>query len=283
MNNSPEHALNGLFGKLKKFKMTSSDLLGYVDWDDAAKEVLGRQNKNAVYVHFLKKATPEAIQQARHAKRQYDIDQEVERNRQRHSRPVGPEVEQPEDLHAIVNHPNNPLHLKPGDHIVYNGYVRGRRRGFGPYKGYIVSMRISRWNQDRVEAQIRLHGSTARRLISVPNIDRLQRDESSESQAILARQQQRQQRQQRLTGAIGGYNIGDSVAVVSGIHRGKSGRIINFRMSGQNATAVIAQLEGPNINVKISALQPPANTPAPTAENFSFRDYLTYIESRLVI
>ena len=73
------------------------------------------------------------------------------------------------------------------------------------------------------------------------------------------------------------------MSIVSGIHRGKSGRIVNFRMSGANATAVIAQLEGPNINVKISSLQPPTSTPEPAAESFSFRDYLTYMESRIVV
>jgi hypothetical protein len=280
---SPQH---GLLGKLKQIKMNRHGIQALVDWDDSAKEVLGRNHDSPVRMELLKKATPEIVQQVRNARRQYDIDQEVERNRERHSRPVGPEVEQPEDLQAVVNHPNNPLHLKPGDHIVYGGYVRGRNRwsssGREPHKGYIVSMSISRWDAERVEAEIRLHGSTARRPISVWNINQLQRDDSPESQTILARQQQRQQRQDRLTGAASGHNIGDTVTVVSGIHRGKSGRIISFRMSGQNASAVIAQLEGVNINVRISALQPPANTPAPTAESFSFRDYLTYMESRIV-
>lgn len=279
---NPHSAQHGLLGKLKQIKMTRYGIEAYVDWDDAAKETLGYRHENSVRMEFLKKATPEVVRQVQQARRQYDIDQEIERNRERHSRPVGPEIEQPEDLQAVINHPGNPLHLKPGDHVIYDGYVRGRRWGSGAHKGYIVSINVSRWDENRVEAQIRLHGSTARRPVQVWNISQLQRDESPESQAILARQQQRQQRQQRLSGATGGHNIGDSVTVVSGIHRGKSGRIVSFRMSGQNASAVIAQLEGPNINVRISALQPPANTPAPTAENFSFRDYLTYIESRLV-
>lgn len=277
---SPQH---GLLGKLKQIKMNRHGIQALVDWDDSAKEVLGRNHDSPVRMELLKKATPEIVQQVRNARRQYDIEQEVERNRERHSRPRGPEIQQPADLNAIINHPSNPLHLKPGDHVTYDGYVRGRRGyGSGAHKAYIVSIEQSHWDENRLEAEIRIHGSTARRPIRVWNISQLQRDESPESQAILTRQQAQQQRQQRLTGATGGHNIGDTVSIVSGIHRGKSGRIISFRMSGQNASAVIAQLEGPNINVRISALQPPANTPAPAAESFSFRDYLTYMESRIV-
>lgn len=289
MADNPHSTQHGLLGKIKKIVLGRYGISAYVDWDDHAKEVLRRADwmnlgaesfRTINGLGYLKKATPEEIQRTRQARRQFDIDQEVERNRQRMSRPRGPEIQQPADLNAIVNHPSNPLHLKPGDHVIYDGYVRGRR-GYGAvHKGYIVSIEQS--DENRLEAEIRLHGSTARRPIRVWNISQLQRDESPESQAILARQQAQQQRQQRLSGATGGHNIGDTVSVVSGIHRGKSGRIISFRMSGQNASAVIAQLEGPNINVRISALQPPANTPAPAAESFSFRDYLTYMESRIV-
>lgn len=283
MADNPHSSQHGLLGKIKKITLNRYGIAAYVDWDDHAKEVLGYRHDSAINgLGYLKKATPEEIQRTRQARRQFDIDQEIELNRQRHSRPRGPEIEPADE--SLINHPGNPLHLKPGDHIIYNGYVTRRRYGSDSngHKGYIVSIRQNHWDENRIEAEIRLHGSTARRPITVWNITALQRDESPESQAILARQQAQQQRQQRLTGATNGHNIGDTVRVVSGIHRGKSGRIVSFRMSGQNALAVIAQLEGPNINVRISALQPPANTPAPAAESFSFRDYLTYMESRIV-
>jgi hypothetical protein len=280
--NDPHSPHHGMLGKLKEIILTRYGIKGFVDWDDTAKEVFGRRHDWPTNIDFLKKATPEIIRQVRQARREADINKEVERGRERHTRSISPEVQQPEDLQAVINHPGNPLHLKPGDHVIYDGYVRGRRYGSGPYRGYIVSINIAHRDENRVEALIRLHGSTAQRAVGIWNVSQLQRDESPESQEILNRQQRQQQRRERLTNAVGGHNIGDSVNVVSGIHRGKSGRIVSFRMSGQTASAVIAQLEGPNINVRVSALQPPANTPAPTAESFSFRDYLTYIESRLV-
>lgn len=282
MPENPHSPQNGLLGKIVRLQRSSNILMAKIEWDDHAKEVLGeRQRDKQVNVKFLKKATPEQIAQIHRDRRAHDIEQEVERSRRRFQG-SGPQVQNNAEIEELVNHPANPNHLRPGDYVKAENGVRWRDRG---RTGILVRLEKDSWSSDRLNGWIQFHGSRAEPT-RVWNLDGLVRDESPEATSMQQRAAAAEQRRTRLTTGAGGRNIGDSVTVATGVHRGKTGRILSFRQSGQNVSVVVASHEG-NFTVSVRALQPlPATTPpasqtpppgaAPATEsyNLSFGGFL---------
>lgn len=268
---SAENEQNGLRGKITKFKPERNQLFAYVDWDAHAQTIIFRNIHSAVDVKFLHKATPEEIQRIARQRREREIEQQVQRNREVQQRRTqgfqsNAGDQSPEDLEALINHPANPQHLKPGDYVtVVSGY---RNRGRG---GIIVSLEKPYWSSDNVTAYVRFHGSRAAQPTRFWSIAELQRDESEQAQALQSRQQQQQDRQQRIATATNGLQIGDTVSVASGVHRGKTGRIVGFRASGQNISVTIATHDG-NFNVNARAIARESAQPV-AAESLSFFRY----------
>lgn len=261
---NPNHNQNGLRGKITKFKISGDSLGAYVDWDEHAKEVIGYRHDSSVNVEHLRKATPEEITNIERARREHEIEQEVQANRERQTRRTTTQHEQPEedDIEELINHTTNPLHLRPGDYVKVMGWQhRGRA-------GIILKLEKS-YYADRVSAMIKFHGSRARPS-RIWDLGDLERDDSPQAQAIQTRQQQQLARQQRIANATNGLQIGDNITVASGVHRGKTGRILTFRTSGQNISAMIAAHEG-NFTVNIRSIAP--NPQAVAAESLSFFRY----------
>jgi hypothetical protein len=276
MPENPHSTQNGLLGKLMRLQRSGGVLMAKVEWDDHAKEVLGeRQMNKTVNVKFLKKATPEQIAQIHRDRRAHDIEQEVERSRRRFQG-GGPQVQNNAEIEELVNHPANPNHLRPGDYVKAVSGVRWRDRD---RTGILVRLEKDSWSSDRLNGWIQFHGSRAEPT-RVWNLDGLVRDESPEAASMRSRAAAAEERRTRLTTGAGGRNIGDPVTVATGVHRGKTGRILSFRQSGQNVSVVVASHEG-NFTVSVRALQPvapaatppaaqtPPGTPPPATESFN--------------
>ena len=289
---------NGFRGKVREIEVDRwNNVTAKVDWTPEAAEALssssGRNVNNlSVGVGNLKKATPEIVEEIRRKMREHDIEQRVTSGRERwqsRTRHAGEEEEErPQDLatdttpeNDLTNHPGNPLHLKVGDLVKLRNPPRyGRQSRRRHFNGTLVRLEKS-YNNSYVTGYIKFHGSNTRpyRVWNIAN--EIDRDDSEATSLLMAQQQVRQQRAQRAIASTGGHNIGDTVTVVNGRHRGKSGRIVNFRASGANMNAVIAPMDGEDFSVNVNMLQPPASTQPPAAESFSFRDYLMYFESRI--
>lgn len=276
---------NGLIGKIQDFKPSSAGnyINAKIAWNEEALQKLSGQedfNVDAYYTLYkLNKATPEKVQEIRRKLRQKDIEKRVTAGQERWT--TRSQQATPSSVDAAqedyTNHPDNPLHLKPGDPVVLNpNYYRGRRRS--NYRAILVRIE-KRWYGDRLEAYIRFIGSSAEPY-RVGFLEALSRDDSPETQQYLAQQQRRQERAQRASSGTGGHNIGDEVTVLTGRHRGKTGRIVSFRMAGTNMNALIAPLDGEDFTVNVNMLQPPVSTMVPN-ENCCFKDYLRYVESRI--
>lgn len=268
--NNPTSNQHGLLGVLKKFvKQTSwsaTYLKAQIDWDEHAKEVLGTyQSERAVEAKNLKKATPEEIEALKRQRREHEIEQEVQRNRERQQRhanataaPAGHEDEPFSD--ELLNHSANPEHLKPGDYVVTSDW---RNRG---RKGIIISIRKTYWDENSLEATVKFHNSRVRYNPTI-RLNYVNRDTSPEALDMQRRATERAARAQAVQAGSAGHNIGDEVTVASGLHRGKTGRIVNFRRSGQNVTAVVAAIDGSQFNVSVRSLRPPLRIAQPETEN----------------
>lgn len=285
---------NGLLGKVREIEVDRyNTVTAKIDWTPEATQALqsdryGRDvSQLSVGVANLRKATPEMVAEIKRKMREHEIEQRVVSGRERwQSRTRSAEepassqgAEATEDL---TNHPANPLHLKVGDLVKLRNPPRwGRQARRSHFNGVLVRLEKNYWQDDGLTGYIKFHGSNAEpfRVWNVAN--EIDRDDSEESRSVIARQQTRQQRAQRIASSTGGHQIGDTVTVVNGRHRGKSGRIVNFRSSGGGMSAVIIPLDGDDFSVNVNMLQPPASTPPPAAESFSFRDYLMYFESRI--
>lgn len=265
---------HGLLGKVKEIFLSRDgrSLMANVDWTDEAKAVLGSDSQRPVHLSNFLKATPENKELILNQKRQHQIDQQVQNTRDRETRrqarqrsyqPISNSNQTPEQLERLINHPKNPLHLKPGDMIVVGNDWRNSGR-----RGVILSLQSPHWNDDSISATVKFHGSSARPT-NFWSLDNLQRDTSPESQAMIARQQQQAARQQRIASAVGGLNVGDTVTVSQGRNRGRSGTIISFRSSGQNVSAVIGARDG-NFTADIRYIQ---NPQPPQTESLSFFQY----------
>lgn len=269
-NSTPENEQNGLRGKITRFKPERDGLYAYVSWDDHAQRILWRNLGSALDVKFLHKATPEGIQRISRMRRDSEIEQQIQRNRERQNRRTQGPVNQTtgqteEELQELINSPSNPQHLKPGDFVKVVGWQnRGR-------SGVIVSLEKPYLSSHAVIAYVRFHGSRAARPTRFWSLDDLERDTSQQAQALQGRQQQQRDRLERIAAATNGLQIGDAITVASGVHRGKSGRIVGFRASGQNIIAAIATHEG-NFNVNARAIARETAQPV-AAESLSFFRY----------
>lgn len=264
MEDHPNSEQNGLLGKVKKLKLNAMKtfMTAFVDWDEHAKEIIGVNQNVGVSVKFLRKSTPEERVNIQRKRREHEIEQQVQTNRERQERRIPQEPEINSDIEELINHPANPQHLKPGDLVIVTGYQnRGR-------KGSIVSLEKPYYSSDHVSAYIKFHGSRAARPTRVWSLGDLEKDTTSTATAIQTRQQQQRDRQIRLSTATNGLQIGDVISVATGIHRGKEGRIVSFRTSGQNVSAIVATTEG-QFSVNIRAITAPSRV----AESFSFYHY----------
>lgn len=263
MRDNHQSAQSGLLGRLRRFEKSrwGNDLHAYIDWDDHAREVLGHRSTHAISnLQYLFKATPEEMERIRRERRGREIEDEVERRRelaQRRQRDLAQPEAADEETQALINHPDNPQRLKPGDYVTATGGWPWRNRG---RKGVIVSMRKPYWG-DGVEIYVRFHNSRAEPSRYRPSD--LERDESPEAAAMQTRRQQQLARQQAIAASSGGRQIGDQVTIQSGRHRGKSGRILSFRRSGATVSAVVATMDG-NVVVNINSLGAPPQPPGPT-------------------
>jgi hypothetical protein len=294
---------NGLRGKVREIEVDRwSNITAKVDWTPEAAEVLRSDRYSSTDVNNLsfgvanlRKATPETVEEIRRKIREHEIEQRVTSGRERwqsRTRHAGTQEEEPEDQLAtppatpeddLTNHPGNPLHLKVGDLVKLRNPPRwGRQSRRSHFNGTLVRLEKPYWGDStNLTGYIKFHGSNAQPYRVWNVADEIDRDESEETRNLMAQQQVRQQRARTAVSSTGGHNIGDTVTVVNGRHRGKSGRIVNFRRAGANMNALIAPLDGEDFSVNINMLQPPATTQPPAAESFSFRDYLMYFESRI--
>lgn len=303
MPETPGSKQNGLRGKVREIEVDRyNNVSAKVDWTPESAEVLRSDrysstdvNNLSVGVGNLRKATPEILEEIRRKMREHEIEQRVTTGRERwQSRTRRAQQEEtpeepdqlatpPDESEDLTNHPGNPLHLKVGDLVKLRNPPRwGRQSRRSHFNGVLVRLEKPYWGDaENLTGYIKFHGSNAQpyRVWNVAN--EIDRDESEETRGYMAQQQARQQRARRTVSSTAGHNIGDTVTVINGRHRGKTGRIVNFRASGANMNAVIAPMDGEDFSVNVNMLQPPASTPPPAAESFSFRDYLMYFESRI--
>lgn len=263
---SPTSNQNGLLGTLKKFirevRWGETNLTAKIDWDAAAVAVIGAYNaERPINPKSLRKATPEQIASIHRARREHEIEQEVQRNRTRQQRHIAA-ADQPGTAEAfpeeLLNHPGNPNHLRPGDYVVISGHWQHRGR-----KGIIQSIKKRYYDDTTLEAEVKFHNSRTRWNPTF-TLNSMERDTSAETLELQTRAQNRAARAQQVASNTGGHEIGDEVTVASGLHRTKTGRIINFRRSGTNVTAVVQPLEGTSFNVSVRSLRPPLRIAQPT-------------------
>jgi hypothetical protein len=229
---NPTSEQNGLLGKITQLILDNGTLKAKVDWDEHAKQILGYRSTTPIHITFLYKATPEEQERIQKIRRDHEVEQQIQTNRER--RQAQSQVQAGAEF---LNHPNNPEHFIPGDHVIVNDYGTS-------HKGVIDFIKQDQYNPEQLMATVRHRtNNSLRRWV----LSRLSRDTSEEAITRQQRMQQRQQRQQRLSGT--GYNIGDNVTVTGGLNRGKSGRIIDFRASGENISAIIG---GPHGNFTAS-------------------------------
>jgi len=296
MPESPGSKQNGLMGKVREIDVDrGSSVSAKVDWNEESIAALTSErynrhpNEMSVNVTSLRKATPEQVAEIKRIMREHEVEERVGTARERwnsRTAAAAQAEEEPQtsaEIEELVNHPANPQHLRPGDYVkLRNPPQWGRSARRNSFSGILTDLHKNYWSEDKIGGTVKFHGSTARRGHHVYDIaTELERDESEDARAIQARSQQRQQRAQRTVSNTGGHQIGDTVTVVSGMHRNKTGRIVNFRMSGANMMATVAPMDGADFNVRVSALQPPTPQAPPAVENFSFSDYLMYLESHI--
>lgn len=267
----------GAIGTIIDFRIRGSNILAEIDYsgeNDNFNDIL-----EAVFLplRYLFKATPEKVREIKseinqqtQAQREQEFQSSTRRARRSLERRTRPVLQTNQD--DLTNHPNNPLGLKVGDPVNWRGYV-------GEPPSVIIYMDIFRNDlRTRIQSKRNMGGD---QIFTLYSLDGVTRDESEEGIQYANRFRRRAQRADILTTGTGGHNIGDTVTVITGRNRGKTGRIINFRVSGNNPVAVIRQDDGSQFTSIIRSLQPPASTPEPTAESFSFKGFLNYQESRI--
>lgn len=250
--NNPTSKQNGLTGKvtkltLKKRSYGSSDtyLIAQIEWDEHSREALGVNADRGLSPENLRKRTPEEMERIRQARINHDIEQEIERRREREGRNSPQHQEADPTLVSDTQH--NPQGLKPGDYVVANHW-RYRDR-----KGIIVSMNRNSWGND-IDAYVKFHRSRAEP--ARISISYLARDTSDEAAQLQARQQQRQQRSQTIQQGANGLQIGDTVKVTSGLNRNKIGRILGFTPGTTgNVRATCVDSENRRFTANINSLQ----------------------------
>ena len=267
---------SGLRGKVEYMQANLSGRPeAFVRWDDQASSSLGSRIYSPVNVGFLFKDTPEERTRIQTLKRDHEVEKRVAAQRGRGRAPQTA-ITPLSDL-SLVSHPDNPNGIKPGDIVTMPS---------------INSVPLMYWNKKFVVTQMQAtsYGGINATLkpvvgrsspITVGRLDILQKDTSPEAAEVAARAERRQAMQSSREQQMGGHSIGDTVSIVSGMHRGKTGRIVGFRMQRGILNAVVALPDGADVRVQIASLQPPAGSQPPTAEGFSFAGFLALEEYML--
>lgn len=254
---NPTSKQNGLTGKLIKLTLkkrtmtfrsdtTGTYLLAKIEWDEHSKEILGYNAEKELSPENIRKRTPEEMERIRQARINHDIEQEIERRREREGRNAPQHQEA--DPSIIGDTENNPQGLKPGDYVVVTGHWRYRDR-----KGIIISMQRNSWNHG-IEVSVKFHRSRAEPTKFPPRY--LVKDTSEEAQQMQQRQQQRVQRSQTIQQGTNGLQIGDTVKVTSGLNRNKLGRILGFTPGTTgNVRATCVDAENRRFTANINSLQ----------------------------
>jgi hypothetical protein len=292
----------GQRGKITEFILKNDDtVLAQITWSPESKEYLdNRYGDNAFAAHrsgmilkYLEKATPENIENLRRNVRNYEIEQQISRGRERIGRITLPVSSASFGQQAtplsqeILNHPANPDHVNIGDRIeikntrhTYFGRGGARRTNF---KGTLINLRDLSNSPNKLYATIRFDNSERNLSFYVvnprwtseagtsgdPYSPQLFRD-SSDSR-FTQRRQRNQERADILRTNSRGFNIGDNATVISGRNRGKSGKIVDLRVTGQNVIATIMPTEGTGqFTSNVNMLQ----SPEPRTESIHFKDYV---------
>lgn len=265
---------SGFTGVLNTFDLNSrTSLRARVIWDEG----VNAPDSLIANISYVFKETPEMVADISRQKREIEVDAQVRRNLQRSERRTSSlrSNSSSEEMQALINDSSNPLKLKIGDHIVYAGYlsVPDRSRRWGPHKLIVTDLENWAWSGEgyRVYIQAKLFGSRSNKTYDIQARDQnISRDESPEAQASLARQQRQQQQIQQMQNAT--FRIGDSVEVLRGVHRGKTGRIVNITglSSGGRATIAPLDLSQSNFTVAFSSLRKIEQT----TESVTFKAFL---------
>ena len=306
----PTHRHNGMVGKVREIMYqegynwsgTANDykLLAFVEWDERSATSLGANQNRAVDAKSLILNNADVNNRIQSATRGHQVQQQVDRNRERHERrlrddeelrqsqEVGMSSQTPEELERLVNHSSNPQKIRPGDFVKVNSWRRGLRNK----KGLVVALFSSSYDRDLIYVKIKIHRSD--RVATTLQISSVERDTS----ATAARIQNRQARRDSVSSLSRGFNIGDRVKITRGRYNQRTGRILNFRLTANDAlSAIIVSDQGttevggthqpfPNFSVNINFVERLQGTPTQTSNpnslpesNLTFSSYLKIFES----
>ena len=195
-----------------------------------------------------------------------------------------------EDMQALINDPENPEKIKPGDHAtimtidearaVANGLglvalfpMRPNQR-LGGRNVIITGLWRNHEYEDSIFADFKVLRST---ITGSTRVKLMKKDLSGTSQRAVNRSQVRRQ---IVSGeSTGGRNIGDRTRVATGPHAGKRGIITGWRHVTGYIYANITTDATPseNIQVNVRLLEPVAGSPAVEQNNpWSFENFLLW-------
>jgi hypothetical protein len=188
-------------------------------------------------------------------------------------------------MQALINDPENPEKIKPGDHATIMNVDEARAVANGLS---LVAMRTNErlggrnviitglWRnyEDSIFADFKVLRST---ITGSTRVKLMKKDLSGTSQRAVNRSQVRRQ---IVSGeSTGGRNIGDRTRVATGPHAGKRGIITGWRHVTGYIYANITTDATPseNIQVNVRLLEPVAGSPAVEQNNpWSFENFLLW-------
>jgi hypothetical protein len=188
-------------------------------------------------------------------------------------------------MQVLINHPQNPEKIKPGDHATImtidearpvaneSGGVSIRVNERLGGRNVIITGLWRNYN-DSIYADFKVLRST---IIGLIRVNLMKKDLSGTSQRAVNRSQVRRQ---IVSGeSTGGRNIGDRTRVATGPHAGKRGIITGWRHVTGYIYANITTDATPseNIQVNVRLLEPVTGTPAVEQNNpWSFENFLLW-------
>lgn len=239
----------------------------FIDWDEQSKSILGDDSTKPRLLHSVYKDTPEESARIQSIIRHKEVERRLAARMAR-GNPMAGVV--PLSDPSLVDHPENPNRIKPGD-VVVASTSWNVPRVYWNKKFLVTQMQLTRYGAIDVTLKPMVGRASP---ITAIRARYLQKDETPEAAEAIARTQRSSEAQAARQQQMGGHSIGDTVSIISGMHRGKTGRIVGFRMQRGVLNAVVALPDGTDARVKIASLQPPAGSPAPTSEGFSFAGFL---------
>jgi len=284
---SPTSTQNGLVGTIRRITHsrshynTTPTLKAEIDWNEESTQKIRQLGYNAsspVFIKNLFKNNEENRREIQRRTRTHEVQSQASRNRERIERRrqrddyVASRMsnQTPEEIQHLVDHPNNPEHLKINDFVKINprGWYNRRYRD---KKGTVVHLRKDPYDDNQVKLGVAIHRT--HRVVEF-YASELQRDTSENA----ARIQTRQRRRQEVSQLSRGFNIGDNIKVNRGRYNGKIGTILNFRLVNGILSAIIAS-EDRNFSVKIDFIERLQNPHGLPEMNLTFKDYMTILES----